>query len=164
MMHINRRRRRETTGLIGLWDIKVHELEKGTEFYLVKQRKNLVIPAGRNLVRDFLYGDEVTGLTHMAVGTSATDPAVSVDIGEVYRKAITDRVKASGQLTIDMYLAGNEANGNTLTAVALWGNGATDTAGTGTQYNKLLHTGVQAIEKTESIAVTYTCDLYFVAG
>lgn len=149
--------------LPALWSIKVHNLKTGKVFYIVEKEENLVVLSGRNWIRDFLYGDAVTGLTHMGVGTSTVAPSTDPDIGEVFRKTFTDKVKANGQLTIDMFLSSGEANGNTLSAVGLFGNGATDTIGSGTQYNKLIHTGAQAIEKTSSIAVTYTCDLYFTA-
>ena len=151
-------------GLVGIWTIKVHNLKSGKTIALVEKKKNLVILAGRNLVRDFLYGDAVSGLTHMAVGTNTVSPTTDTSIGEVFRKTFTSKTKTNGQLTIDLYLASGEANGYTLSAVALFGNGATGTAGSGTQYNKLIHTGAQAITKTSSIAVTYTCELYFNAG
>ena len=119
---------------------------------------NLVILAGRNLVRDLLAGDTVSGLTHMALGTDTSDPSVTPTITEVFRKTLTSSTKADGKLTVDMYLASGEANGNTLTSAALFGNGATDAAGSGSQYNKVIYA---AIEKTSSLTVTYTWELTF---
>jgi hypothetical protein len=118
---------------------------------------NLVILAGRNLIRDFLYGDAVSGLTHMALGTDTSDPATTPGITEVFRKVFTSKVKADGKLTVDMYVGSQEANGNLLTSAAIFGNGATDTAGSGTQYNKVTY---NAVEKTSSLSVTYTWDLF----
>ncbi|KJS81645.1 MAG: hypothetical protein JM58_16345 [Peptococcaceae bacterium BICA1-8] len=119
---------------------------------------NLVILAGRNLVRDLLAGDTVSGLTHMALGTDTSDPSVTPTITEAFRKTLTSSTKADGKLTVDMFLASSEANGNTLTSAALFGNGATDTAGSGSQYNKVVYA---AIEKTSSLTVTYTWELTF---
>ncbi|KXG42881.1 hypothetical protein [Tepidibacillus decaturensis] len=122
---------------------------------------NLVILNGRNLIRDFLFGDAVTGLTHMALGTDTSEPSVTPTITEVFRKVFTSKAKADGKLTVDMYLSSTEANGYTLTSAALFGNGATDSAGTGTQYNKVIH---DQISKTASLSITYTWDLYINAG
>ena len=33
---------------------------------------NLVVAAGRNLIRDLVNGDSINGITHLAVGTSTT--------------------------------------------------------------------------------------------
>jgi hypothetical protein len=125
------------------------------------EQDNLVILAGRNLIRDFLFGDAVSGLSYMAVGTDTSDPSVTPGITEVFRKQFTSKVKADGKMTIDMYLSSQEANENTLTSAALFGGSATSTAGSGTQYNKVTY---QGIVKDSSIAITYTWDLYFNAG
>jgi hypothetical protein len=125
------------------------------------EQDNLVILSGRNLVRDFLHGDAVSGLSHMALGTDTSDPAVTPGITEVFRKVFTSKTKADGKLTVDMYLASTEANGNTLTSAALFGNGATNTAGSGTQYSKVTYTG---INKTSSLAVTFTWELFINAA
>jgi hypothetical protein len=130
------------------------------EVQRVKQ-DNLVILAGRNLIRDFLFGDAVSGLSYMAVGTDTSDPSVTPGITEVFRKQFTSKVKADGKMTIDMYLSSQEANGNTLTSAALFGNGASATARSGTQYNKVTYAG---IAKDSSLAITFTWDLYFNAG
>jgi hypothetical protein len=118
---------------------------------------NLVIIDGRNLIRDFLHGDAVTGLSHMAVGTDTSDPSVTPTITEAFRKVFTSKAKADGKLTVDMFLSSTEANGSTLTSAAIFGNGATDTAGSGSQYNKVIYDG---IPKTSSLTITYTWDLY----
>jgi hypothetical protein len=125
------------------------------------EQDNLVILSGRNLIRDFLHGDAVSGLTHMALGTDTSDPSVTPGITEVFRKVFTSKSKADGKLTVDMYLASTEANGNTLTSAALFGNGATDLAGSGTQYSKVTYTG---INKTSSLAVTFTWELFINAA
>jgi hypothetical protein len=142
--------------LKGKLTIKIENVVTGEVTEQVED--NLVILAGRNLIRDFLFGDAVSGITHMAIGTDTSDPAVTPTITEVFRKIFTDKVKADGKLTVDMFLGSQEANGNILTSAAIFGNGATDVAGSGTQYNKVTYT---AIEKTTSISVTYTWELQF---
>jgi hypothetical protein len=146
----------EPIGIQGRLTIKVKNEVTGEIKEQIKD--NLVILDGRNLIRDFLYGDPVTGLTHMGVGTDTSDPAVTPTITEVFRKVFTDKVKADGKLTVDMFLSSQEANGSTLTSAAVFGNGATDTAGSGTQYNKILY---DPISKTVDLSVTYTWDLLF---
>lgn len=146
----------EPIWLKGKLTIKIINEVTGEVREIIKD--NLVILAGRNLIRDFLYGDAVTGLTHMAVGTDTSDPTVTPTITEVFRKVFTSKVKADGKLTVDMYLSSQEANGNTLTSAALFGNGASDTLGTGTQYNKVVY---DPIVKTASLSVTYTWELTF---
>lgn len=142
--------------LKGKLTIKTKNVVTGEVTEQVKD--NLVILAGRNLIRDFLFGDTVTGLTHMALGTDTSDPSVTPTITEVFRKVFTSKVKTDGKLTVDLYLSSTEANGNTLASAAIFGNGATNTAGSGTQYNKVTYTG---IAKTTSLAITYTWELQF---
>jgi hypothetical protein len=146
----------EHIGVQGRLTIKVKNEVTGEIKEQIKD--NLVILDGRNLIRDFLYGDPVTGLTHMAVGTDTSDPAVTPGITEVFRKVFTDKVKADVKLTVDMFLGSQEANGNILTSAAIFGNGATNVAGSGTQYNKIIY---DPINKTVELSVTYTWDLLF---
>jgi hypothetical protein len=147
---------KDPIGLQGRLKVKIENVITGEIKEIVED--NLVILTGRNLIRDFLFGDPVSGLTHMAVGTDTSDPSVTPGITEVFRKQLTSKVKADAKLTVDMYLSSQEANGNVLTSAALFGNGATNTGGTGTQYNKIIH---DAITKDNSVAVTYTWDLFF---
>lgn len=119
------------------------------------EKDNLVILNGRNLIRDFLAGDSVTGLSHLALGTDTTEPTVSPTITEVFRKELTSKVKAEGKLTVDMYLSSQEANGNSLTSAALFGNNGER------QYNKVIYDG---ISKDSSLAITFTWELLFNAG
>lgn len=149
----------DNIGLEGRLKIKVKNIITGEVYEDTED--NLVILTGRNLIRDFLFGDAVSGLTHMAVGTDTTDPANTPAITEVFRKVFTAKTKSDGKLTLDMYLSSQEANGSTITSAAIFGNGATDTAGTGTQYNKVTFTG---IPKDNTLTVTFTWDLYFNAG
>jgi hypothetical protein len=118
-------------------------------------KENLVILSGRNLIRDFLFGDTVTGLSHMALGTDTSDPTVTPGITEVFRKVFTSKVKADGKLTVDMYLSSQEANGHTISSAALFCNSGQ------TQYNKVIFDG---ISKNSSLAITFTWELLFNAG
>lgn len=119
---------------------------------------NLTVLAGRNLIRDFLNGDAVTGLTHFAVGTGTTAPvAGDTTLGaEQFRDVITTLTKDAAKLTVTYYLASGSANGNTLTEAGIF---TTDVDGT--MYSRALYTG---IAKTASIAVTYSWDLTFTPG
>ena len=123
-----------------------------------EQRGNLAVLTGRNLLRDFLAGDAVTGLERFAVGTDGTTvTANDTQLGvEVFRDQLTKITKDVAKLTVQYYLSSISANGNTLQEAGLFGNGATDTANSGTMYARVTHS---AIEKTSSTAVTYTWDL-----
>jgi hypothetical protein len=114
---------------------------------------NLVVTAGRDLIRDFLYdGSTVTvdGLTHFAVGTNATaEVAANTTLGtETARELITQKTKNSAQLTVKYYLGSGVANGVTLAECGLF-----NAASAGTMYARATYTG---IAKTASITITYT--------
>lgn len=118
-----------------------------------EERHNMAVLAGRNLIRDALAGDAVTGLTHFAVGTgsaavTATDTALGA---EVLRLPIQTKTKDAAKLQIMQYLSSTQANGNTLTEAGLFNDPAA-----GTMYARVVHAG---IVKTSALAVTYTWDL-----
>lgn len=121
---------------------------------------NLVVQTGRNLIRDFLYGDSLTGLTHFALGTGATTPSAANEQldTEVHRGTFTNRSKEAGKLIVRYFLGTSDANGNTLTEAGLFGNGATATADSGTLYARTLLS--TSIEKDSSIAITFSWDLF----
>lgn len=135
---------------IDVWDADTGQLLDRQEVH------NLAVTAGRNLLRDFLNGDAVTGLTHFAVGTgtnavTAADTALQT---EVFRDALTKKTKDTVKLTCQYYLASGSANGNTLAEAGLF-NAAT----AGTMYARV--NLASTIVKTASIAVTFTWDLTF---
>lgn len=119
---------------------------------------NLVVTAGRNMLRDFLNGDVVTGLTHFALGTGTTAViATDTTLGtEVFRDAFTSTAEDTAKLTIRYYLASGDANGNTLAEAGLF----TDPAA-GTMYARAIL--ASTIAKTASLAVTFTWELTFSA-
>lgn len=119
------------------------------------RRHNLVVSAGRNLLRDFLNGDAVSGLTHFAIGTGTT-PAAAGDIAlqaEILRDVITKKTKDVAKLTVQYYLSSTQANGSALAEAGLF-----NAAVGGTMYARVTHA---VINKTASLAVTYTWDLTF---
>ncbi|MBO8169958.1 MAG: hypothetical protein H0Z35_12360 [Thermoanaerobacteraceae bacterium] len=136
---------------IAVWDVS---REKPSPIYTEKVG-NLAVLAGRNLLRDFLYGDTVTGLGRFALGTDGAAPTANdIALGaEVFRDQFTKLTKESGKLTAQYYLSSTSANGYTLQEAGAFANGATDTLGSGTLYARVTFT---PIEKTSSIAITFT--------
>ena len=135
--------------IIDVTDVKTGKLLKQIK------KHNMFVTAGKNVLRDFMNGSIVTGLTHMAIGTDNTTVTLSdVLLGtEVYRDTFTNTTSTSAQLTLKYYLSSTEANGNTLTEAGLFGNGATVTTDSGSMFARVIYTG---IVKTTSIAVTIT--------
>jgi hypothetical protein len=131
----------------------VHDAETGRE--LSRQAThNMVVSAGRNLVRDLLKGDSSSTITHFALGTSNT-PVAATDttlVAEVFRDTITTRTSADAKLTCTYYLASGSANGNTL-----YEAGLLTAASVGTLYARAVL--ASSIVKTASIAVTFTGEL-----
>ena len=120
----------------------------------VQEAHNLAVTAGRNLIRDFLNGDAVTGLTHFALGTDGTAvTAADTALGaEVFRDVFTQTTKDAAKLTVKYYLDSSSANGNTLREAALL-----NAASGGTMYARVALP--DAIVKTTSLAYTFTWDL-----
>jgi hypothetical protein len=115
---------------------------------------NAVVTAGRNLIRDLLYGASSAQITHFALGTNntavvATDTALG---SEVFRDTLTSRVADEATLTVKYYLASGSANGNTLKEAGL----LTALSG-GTLYARSVL--ASEIVKTSSIAITFTWEL-----
>lgn len=88
-------------------------------------------------------------ISHIAVGTGTTDPTVSDTAleSEVLRKARQEATKniGSGTVTVSMWIASTEANGNTLSEV-----GTFDSASGGNMFSRDTFTG---LNKTSSIEV-----------
>ncbi len=155
MRLLRRRGRMELQGIapaqVNL-EIAVTDAESGEVLQEIRVH-NLVTTAGRNLIRDLLGNDGVSGLTHFAVGTNSTAPALSDTAlkAEVFRDQITQRIDSSNQLQIKQYLSSQQANGYTLREAGLFNAGSG-----GTLYARAVHV---AIAKSASIAVTYTWSL-----
>ena len=122
----------------------------------VQQTHNLVVSAGRNLVRDLLKGDSSATVTHFALGTSATAVAASDTtlVAEGYRDALTSRTAGAEQLACVYYLASGSGNGSTWREVGL----LTASSG-GTLYARALLAA--PIVKTSALAYTFQWTLTF---
>lgn len=121
----------------------------------VVRRHNLVPTAGRNLLRDFLAGDGPAALSHVALGTGTTAPAATDTAlqNEIFRDAITQKVKDVAKLTVKYYLGTQYANGYTLAEAGLF-NAATG----GVMYARVTF---PPDEKTAAQAWNITWDLTF---
>jgi hypothetical protein len=149
-------RRPERIGVRGDISVAVHDVASG-RLLETRQVKNLVVTAGRNLLRDLLRGIN-TAPTHVAVGTGtaavqASDAALAI---EVHRNTITQRVSDTGQLTIKFFLPSGAANGQTLAEAGIF-----NAAAGGDMLSRVTYAG---IAKTASITVTYTWTISFIAS
>ncbi|MFA5313159.1 MAG: hypothetical protein WC375_07595 [Methanomassiliicoccales archaeon] len=117
---------------------------------------NIVTNAGMNLLRDFLKGDAVTGITHIGVGTGTNSPSsTDTTLGtEVFRAAITAATAAAQKLTITYTLPSASANGNSLTEAGLF-----TASSSGTMYARATHS---LIAKTSDKVISYTWELTWV--
>ena len=142
--------------------ITVREIKTNKILKVIKEH-NLAVTTGRDLLRNFLNGDVVTGLTYLGIGTDNT-AVVAGDVllgGEVFRKVFTTQTKTTANLNLMTYISSTEGNGNTIAEAGLFGNGASGSADSGTLYARVIHT---AIEKTTSIGITYDWDVTFTAS
>lgn len=153
---MNEKRLLDSIGLKGVLTIEVRDAATGA-LLRTETVSNLTVLAGRNLLRDFLAGDAVTGLTHFAVGlgTTAADAADTTLETEEFRDVTTQFVDDAGKLTVKFYLPSGAANGHTLTEAGIF-----TAAVAGTMYNRAVHAG---IAKTVNIALIYSWDLTFTA-
>lgn len=138
-------------------NVAVEIRDAATGRLLSRQRvHNLVVTAGRNLVRDHLKGDSTATITHLAVGTGTTAVAASDTIlgTEVYRDALISLTAAAAKLTAVYYLGTGSANGHTLAEAGLF-----TAASGGTMYARALL--ASTIAKTAAITVTFTWELTF---
>lgn len=121
-----------------------------------QRQHNLVVTAGRNLVRDLLSNASSARLTHLALGTgTATVAATDTTLGtEVFRGALTSLTASAGKLTAVYYLGTGSANGHTLSEAGLF----TASSG-GTLYARALL--ASTIAKTAAISATFTWELTF---
>lgn len=114
-------------------------------------KDNLVVTAGKNVLRNALYSGATATLTDISVGTGSTIPGVTDTalVAEVFKKALTSRsTPAETKIVVDMYLASSEANGNTLTEAGLWAGA--------TFFARVTHTG---IAKNAGLELTYRWEI-----
>jgi hypothetical protein len=116
---------------------------------------NLVVLAGRNILRDAIFGESVIPYpTRFAVGTGVTavNAAQVQLVNEVWRDVFTTKTKSEAQVEIRYFLTATTANGNTLNEAGLF---SAPTGGT--MYARVLFS--EPIAKTSSIAVLYVWTL-----
>ena len=135
-------------------NVKIEKKNLKTGKTTVEEYHNLAVNAGLDLIRDFMYGDAVSGLNRFAIGTGTTaeDPADTQLQNEVFRDQFTKVDKIDQGLEIQYYLSSTSANGNIISEAGLFGNGATDTANSGTLYARVTFPGE---EKTSAEAWTF---------
>ena len=136
----------------GIIEVEVATERDGTIVTERQTIKNLVVDAGLNLIRDRLAGTSSAYVTHLAVGTNAAAvTALQTTLStEVFRNVLTQTITSSTKtVQFKLYLAANEANGNTLREIGLF------TASTGgTMYARALL--ASPIVKNSSTTVTFT--------
>lgn len=127
-----------------------HELRRQTGH-------NLVTTAGRNMLRDFLANTGVAGITHYALGTSATAATLAdTALGaEVLRTTVAIWNTASASLEVRFYLGSTQGNGSTLAEAGLF-----NAASGGSMYARYVL--ASPIVKTSAVAVTFTWTLTWV--
>ena len=151
-------RQTESIGITGRLTVLVREAWSG-RFVSRCVSHNLVVLAGRNLIRDRLQGGAVAALTHFAVGISnqavtSGDTALQI---EVFRDTITQFVNGSGILTVKYYLATGNANGQTLAEAGLL-----NASSGGSLFSRVVL--ASTIAKTASITVTFQWDFTITAS
>jgi hypothetical protein len=146
------------TEILAKVNVKIEKRDLLTGQIRKEEHHNLAVDSGLNLIRDFMNGDVVTGLNRFAVGTGVTAESPSdIQLGlEVFRDQFTLVTKISKGLEIKYFLSSTSANGNTIGEAGLFGNGATDTANSGTMYGRVIF---PAEPKTNAEAWTFTWTL-----
>ena len=145
-------------GYRGAVKIILKDAESG-ETIKVIEKTNLLVDSGANLLRDFLKGDSVSGLTHMAIGTGTTAPA-GTDTqleNETYRQTFTDIAFDNRMLKLTIFVSSSAYVGD-VSEMGLFGNGATDDPNTGTLFARVT---VPTFTKssTETLTVEWTINL-----
>lgn len=141
--------------------MEVRDAETGKVLH-EQRSKNLVVTAGRNVLRDLLRGSlaSVSAGTagYFAIGTGTTAVAASdTTLGtEVARAAVTSTTVTDGAIVIKYFLPSGTANGSSLTEAGLF----TASSG-GTMIARTVH---DAIAKTSSITITYSWTITFSAS
>lgn len=145
-----------TSGLTLRANLTVQIHDAAGRLLRTTKQHNLVVTAGRNLVRDLLHGASAAEITHLALGTgTGTVAAADTTLGtEVFRGALTSRTASAAKLTCVYYLGTGSANGNTIAEAGL----LTANSG-GTLYARALL--ASTIAKTSAISATFTWELTF---
>ncbi len=129
-------------------------------------RHNMVMDAGRNLLRDGLHGNAPDlKIKWMSIGNGSTANATGMTqlVSEQMRKQplrITDDSVTPGKLTCTFYIAPAEATSDQFTIEELGfhaGEAATESANTGVLFGRVLYH--RAKSNQESIQVDYTIQL-----
>jgi len=115
---------------------------------------NLVPTSGRNLLRDLLNGDVISGITEFALGTGNTvasnnDTALAA---QILREPLSRTIKDALKLTAQYFLSSTSLNGTTIREAGLF----TDEDTLFARY--ILD---EEIAKTSGIAVTFTWETTF---
>ena len=124
------------------------------------EQDNLVVDAGRNLLRDFLLGNTVSGLNYIAIGTGTSEP-LPTDTqleNEIDRRTFSAVTSGNRYIKISAFYTFDEVN-TTITEAGLFGNGATADPNTGTLYARTLF--ATPIVKTPDTTLTIEWTLNF---
>lgn len=144
---------------VRVWDVSSPALleaaKRGRGRLLREEHGHNRVPhAGRNLLRDLLHGDSVTGITEFALGTSATATTnADTTLGaQVLRDTVTQLLKTSLTVTAKYFLSSSQLNGTTIREAGLFNDDDVLIA------RYVLTT---PIAKTAAIAVTLTWSITF---
>lgn len=145
-----RRQHADTLALTGALVVEVRSARTGRVLRRLRE-SNLVVNAGLTLVRDLLDSTITapTPPTHLAFGTNASAAAGTQTalVTEVFRDALTSRVRTGLTITFKHFLSSSQANGNTLREWGLF-----NAAAAGTMFSRAVFGS--PIVKTVSITVT----------
>lgn len=140
----------EALALTGVLVVEIRSARTGRLLRRLRE-SNLVVNAGLTLVRDLLDSTIAapTPPTHLAFGTDATAAAGTQTalVAEVFRDALTSRVRTGLTITFKHFLSSSQANGNTLREWGLF-----NAAAAGTMFSRAVFGS--PIIKTTSITVT----------
>lgn len=122
------------------------------------RKHNLVVTDGLALLTQLIQGNG-EAVTHMAVGSDSTAPALS-DSGlyaEFYRNTLTSTSRdGSGGATFTLYIGTNDANGNTIREAGLF-----NAPDGGTMLSRVDFTSTEEVAKDSTISVEIAWDLSF---
>ena len=119
---------------------------------------NQIVTSGKNLMRDFLKGNILSGIKYLAVGTGNKAVADSdIMLGnEVYRETPSDVTVEDGILHLYFFIPSTEISG-TFYELGLFANNATSTLNSGTLFSRTIPSS--PITKTSVQALTVQWDI-----
>jgi hypothetical protein len=145
--------------------VEVHDASSG-KLLRSEQKKNRVVAAGRDVVRDLLCGvDYPPG--HIAFGsgsTAAADTDVQLEL-EFFRNAFTRIIPSQSKVTYQLYMLPTQANGYTIREIGLFRGPklyySTDAAGLGVYGARTLvaRAVITDIAKDSNVTVTISWEL-----